>query len=190
MKRFIRSPFFYAVFIIASAIAHYLLISTNAYDLVEGNSRMNLFMPPATSNNPSPWEAGPLIFAFYKSAATLLQPPPTAFYAGSALLSASFTFALLRFLASFQIPAPVLFGAGIWSAVSPTTVLLAAHYPHILLGLIFLLLMFIALMRHRTLLVLIFIIHLFFTLQILGWLSITLLILYRSIYPRYQKRPQ
>jgi Zn-dependent protease len=189
MKRFVRSPLFYLAFVIASAIAHYLLISMNLYDLIEANERMSLFMPPASPDNTSFWSAGPLIYAYFKPFSALFSSASTGFHLGSAMLAATFTFALLRFFANL-VPAPVIYGIGIWSVISPTTVALATHEPHILLGFIFLLLMLIALMRHKTILVIVFILHLFLTLQILGWLSLTLLILYRTIYPRYHKRPQ
>jgi len=142
---------------------------------------MHLYIPPAAPDSASLWSPGPLIFSYYKPFAALFRTPATGFYTGSALLAATLTFALLRFFANVRVPGPVLYGLGIWSVISPATVMLAARQPHILLGIIFLLLIFIALLRHKNLLVLVFVIHLFLTHQALGFLSLILLAAYLAL---------
>jgi len=181
MKQFTRSPSFYVVFFIASAAVHYLLISADLYGLAENTAHMHVFMPPSPSETATPPATGPLIFSYYKPFESLFNTPLTGFNAGSALLAATFTVVLLRAIAGLHGSSPGLYVAGVWSIISPGTVLLAARQPHVLLSIIFLLLMYHALLRQKTFLVILFILHLFLTHQLFGWISLLLLATYAGI---------
>jgi len=179
-----RSPLFYLAFALSSALIHYAILSGNLYGLLQTGGGWEYFFEPLASEAQRPFATGPLIYAYFKPFAALPCSPDTGYLLGSALLTGMLTYALVRFTALMRGPAPVLYLAGLWSAVSPTTVLLAFNHPHVLLGLSFLLLLVNALRRNNTFLAIVFAVHLLLTHGLAGLLA---LILIASLWARTGK---
>lgn len=168
MKRFSGTPLFHLAFAAASLLIHYWMLHTGMYGMETAADVYKPFMGALPDGGENPFAAGPLVFAFYEFFSSLFDEPLTAFHAGSAILAATFTYAVLRLAFRLGSPAWLLLLIGLWSLISPLVHWMTLSHPHILLGTVFLFLLFLSLRNNNYLLVIIFLVHLVLTHHIIA----------------------
>ncbi|MGM0529998.1 MAG: hypothetical protein ACQER7_01450 [Bacteroidota bacterium] len=175
MKQLAESPFFYFGFFVLAGIVHYLLLSSEGAVAASERDTYLLFMQNTSGKESNVLAAGPLTFFFYHLFSYLSQSPLTAFNIGTALLGGTLACVLLKFSSKLKLHLYTLIFVGIWSVISPSIRYTLSHYPHLILGMIFFLLLFLSLMRKNYFLIVVFLIHLFLTHAILAMLSVILI---------------
>jgi hypothetical protein len=168
MKRFSGTPLFHLAFAVVSLLVHYWMLYNGMYGMEAAADVYKPFMGAIPDGGDKPFAAGPLVFAFYELISSLFDSPLTAFHAGSAILAATFTYAVLRLAFRLGSRAWLLLLIGLWSLISPLLHWMTLSHPHILLGLVFLLLLFLSLRNNNYVLVIIFLIHLVLTHHIIA----------------------
>lgn len=174
MKQLVESPFFYFGFLVLAGMAYYLFLSSEGTLTVSHRDNYVLFMQNTSGQEPDLFAAGPLTFYFYKLLSYIFQSQETAFNAGSAFLGGTLAWVLLKFSSKLKLHLYTLIFIGTWSIISPSIRYTLSHYPHLILGMIFFLLLFLSLMRKNHFLVVVFLVHLFLTHGILAMLSVIL----------------
>ncbi len=174
MKRYLRSPYFYIGFFLLAGMVHYWRLSSNFSEVTLNNGNPLLFMLNSSHDAQSDIAAGPLIFSFYELFSLIFHSSATAFNTGTALLAGTLTFTLLKFSSKLNFHPFALVFVGVWSVISPSIRYALSHYPHLILGMVFLLLLFLSLKHKNYFLIIVFLIHLFFTHSILALLSLIL----------------
>ena len=168
MRGFTQTPWFYVTCILISTGIHGLLLSHGFFGQDLSDGLFHHFMEAGPGRMERPFAAGPLIFSFYELFSSLSQNPASGMLAGTLVLIAMITYVILKVLSRLGAPSWLLLSAGLWAVVSPSMHLLSIHHPEILLGLIFLLLLFLSATSKNYLLVVVFLVHLFLTHYILA----------------------
>ncbi len=168
MKRFSGTSVFHLAFAAASLLVHDWMLHNGMYGMEAAADVYQPFMGAIPEGGDKPFAAGPLVFAFYELFSRLFDTPLTAFHAGSAFLAATFTYAVLRLAFRLGSPAWLLLLIGLWSLISPLVHWTSLSHPHILLGMVFLFLLFLSLRNNNYLLVIIFLVHLALTHHIIA----------------------
>jgi len=186
MKRLTSSPWFCLIIALVSAWVHGWMLYLGAFDLEMGDALYQNYTEQLPAEQQKPFASGPLLFSFFQLLANLFKNPATGLLAGALVLSGTITYVLLKSLSHIKTPSWLLLSAGLWAIISPSIHVLIIRHPHILLGLIFLLLLFISLTRKNHFLMTVFLIHLLLTHYILAGLSLLLLAGYVR-HTRYKK---
>ncbi|MFP4621551.1 MAG: hypothetical protein ACLFM7_09585 [Bacteroidales bacterium] len=172
MKRFRISSYFYIGFFLLAGIVHYWRLSSNFNEGALNNCNPLRFMQNTPSDTPADIAAGPLIFSFYGLLSQIFNSSTIAFNIGTALLAATLTYILLIFSVKLNFHPYVLIFIGGWSIISPSIRYALSHYPHLILGIVFFLLLLLSMKRKNYFLTAVFLIHLFLTHSILAILSV------------------
>jgi len=160
MNRFSGTPLFHLAFAVASLLVHYWMLYHGMYGLEAAADVYKPLTGAIPEGGDKPFAAGPLVFSFYELFSRLFDTPLTAFHAGSAILAATFTYAVLRLAFTLGSPAWLLLLTGLWSLISRLIHWITLNHPHILLGMVFLFLLFLSLRKNNYLLIIIFLVHL------------------------------
>ena len=169
MKRFVQSPYFFFGFVLLTGISHYLILEYNG----AGNA-VEHFIQNDWQGKKETFSAGPLIFSFYELLSHIFHSERIAINAGTALLAGTLTYVLLKFSSKLNSHPLALIFLGAWTTFSPTLRHSLNHYPHLILGMVFFLLLFLSLKGRNYFLLVVFLIHLFLTQFLLAILSIIL----------------
>jgi len=186
MYQYLKSPLMLFSFSIVAGFIHWLLLSPYSPLVSYEYDAIPLFTASSFISVEKAFSGGPLIYFFYHLFGRLFHSPETALNVANSVLMATLTYTLLICAVRLGIHSYSLIIQGIWIIISPTIHHTLVHYPHLALGVVFYLLLFLSLMRKHYFLILVYLIHLFFTHPVLGFISLIMsgimLINRRNIY--------